>query len=206
MQKEIGGGRIRQVMVTGISPSYERIDSVLQALGATGGAPEAHGSLCGLACFLGNKAGDLWIAGLRGTGSRSDERDSAGEDVLGLLASDTCAALSEGDMSFLLLLPPDDQPLSLRTEGLADWCAGFMHGLGEAAGNTGSREALGGDIMREVMADFGEIARLSLGDDEADLEAETAYTELVEFVRVSVQLMFEELYEVRRRLAAASMH
>jgi uncharacterized protein YgfB (UPF0149 family) len=193
-------------MVTGTSPSFERIDSVLQALGATGGAPEAHGSLCGLACFFGNKARDLWVAELIGGGIRPGERDAAGEDVLGLLASDTCAALAEGDMSFLLLLPPDDQPLSLRTEGLAEWCAGFMHGLGEAAGNTASRDALGGEVMREIMADFGEIARLSLGDDEADLEAESAYTELVEFVRVSVQLMFEELYEVRRRLAAASMH
>ena len=66
MQKQIGGGRIRQAMVTGTSPSFERIDSVLQALGATGGAPEAHGSLCGLVCFFGNKAGELWVAGLLG--------------------------------------------------------------------------------------------------------------------------------------------
>jgi uncharacterized protein YgfB (UPF0149 family) len=82
-----------------------------------------------------------------------------------------------------------------------------MHGLGEGAGNAASPDALGGEITREIMADFGEIARLTYGDDEeTDLEAETAYTELVEFVRVSVQLMFEELCDVRRRLAAASVH
>ena len=38
-------------------------------------------------------------------------------------------------MAFSLLLPPDDRPLAFRAEGLADWCAGFMHGLGEAAGD-----------------------------------------------------------------------
>ena len=54
------------------------------------------------------------------------------------------------------------------------------------------------------MEDFGEIARVTLGDDETDLEAEAAYTELVEFVRVSVQLVFEEFYDVRRGVTAAS--
>lgn len=189
-------------MVTGISPSFESIDNALRTLGATGGAPEAHGSLCGLACLLGNAAGAVWVAGLLGSGA--DE--TASEGLLGLLAKDTCSALSEGDMSFLLLLPPDDRPLALRTEGLAEWCAGFLHGLGEAAGDKALHDALGSEVMREIMADFGEIARLTLGDDEADIEAETAYSELVEFVRVSVQLTFEELHAVRRRLASASMH
>ena len=55
------------------------------------------------------------------------------------------------------------------------------------------------------MEDFAEIARVTLGDDETDLEAEAAYTELVEFVRVSVQLVFDELYDVRQDLAAASV-
>jgi hypothetical protein len=142
------------------------------------------------------------MAGLLGPGTG----DPASEGVLGNVASDTCASLSDGDMSFQPLLPPDDRPLSLRADGLAEWCAGFMHGLGEAAGHAAARDALSGDVTREIMADFGEIARLTLGDEEADLDAESAYTELVEFVRVSVQLMFEELCDVRRRLAAASVH
>jgi uncharacterized protein YgfB (UPF0149 family) len=56
------------------------------------------------------------------------------------------------------------------------------------------------------MQDFAEIARVTLGEDETELEAEAAYAELVEFVRVSVQLLFEELHDVRHGVAAGGVH
>ena len=193
-------------MATGNSPSFDLVDRALRQLGAAEGAPEAHGSLCGVACVLGSLARAAWVASLFAAADPPGGGREEHASVLGDLAAETCAALSEGDMVFSLLLPPDDRPLSLRAEGLADWCAGFMHGLGETAGTRASREALTGDATREIMGDFAEIARVTLSDDETDLEAEAAYTELVEFVRVSVQLVFEELYDVRQGLAAASVH
>jgi hypothetical protein len=206
MQKAIGGGRPRQVMDSGNSPSFDLVEEAFRELGRDGGVPEAHGGLCGLACILGVKAGPLWLTGLVGEAEASTQEGEACQGVLGPLAEGTCAALADGDMSFELLLPPDEAPLAVRTEGLAQWCAGFLHGLGEGAGNTASRDALEGDVAREIMADFGEIARVTLDDEETDLEAETAYAELVEFVRVSVQLLFEDLGNLRQRLAAASVH
>jgi uncharacterized protein len=105
------------------------------------------------------------------------------------------------------LLPADDESLAMRADGLAEWCAGFMHGLGEAAG-AASPAALHGEITREVMADFSEIARAGLGagDAETEAESEAAYAELVEFVRVSVQLVFEELHAVRDSVSRAALH
>lgn len=206
MQKAIGGGRPRQVMVSGKSPSFELVEETFRELGRDGGVPEAHGGLCGLACILGATAGPVWLTGLVGEAEQRALEGAACRGILGPLAEGTCAALAEGDMSFELLLPPDEAPLAVRTEGLAEWCAGFLHGLGEAAGNTASRDALGGEVAREIMADFGEIARVTLDEEETDLEAETAYAELVEFVRVSVQLLFEDLGNLRQRLAAASVH
>lgn len=191
-------------MATGNSPSYDLIDGVLRRLGAVEGAPEAHGSLCGLACVLGGRARPVWVAGLFEDSPAAVHSDQAG--ILSELAVATCAALSDGDMGFSLLLPPEDRPLSCRAEGLADWCTGFMHGLGEAAGARSAGEALGSEIAREIMGDLGEIARVTLGDDETDLEAEAAYTELVEFVRVSVQLVFDELYDLRQDPATSGVH
>ncbi len=109
-------------------------------------------------------------------------------------------------MSFAPLLPPDDWLLAVRAEALAAWCAGFMRGLGEAAAGTATREVLAGEAGREIMADFAEIARLSPGDDESDLEAESAYSELVEFVRVSAQLLFDEFFDLRQGFASAPVH
>jgi uncharacterized protein YgfB (UPF0149 family) len=190
-------------MATAVAPSFEVVARALRRLGVTDGPTSAHGSLCGLACVLGARARGVWVAGLAGTDGAADD-GSAG--VLGDLASATCAALADGEMSFMPMLPPDDAPLPARAEGLAEWCSGFMHGLGEAAGSGAVGAALDGALTREIMGDFAEIARVTLGDDESDLEAEAAYTELVEFVRVSVQLVFEELHELRQGMAGASLH
>jgi hypothetical protein len=193
-------------MATGNPPSFELVDHALRQLGAPEGVTEAHGSLCGLTCILGGRARSVWVAGLVAAGDELAAGDPAQVGVLATLAAATAAALSDGEMSFTPLLPPDEQPLPCRAEGLADWCAGFMHGLGEAAGTGATADILDSEVTREVLQDFAEIARVTLGEDETDLEAEAAYTELVEFVRVSVQLVFEELHEVRQGLAAASVH
>lgn len=188
------------------TPAIDVVDSALRALGAGEDATEAHGSLCGLACVLGARAHGVWLAGL--ATAQGAPAQAAGDDlgVLDTLAARTCAALSDGDMSFMPLLPSDEQPLALRADALASWCAGFMHGLGEAAGGRATREALSSATSREIIEDFAEIARLTLGEEESDLEAESAYAELVEFVRVSVQLIFEELYDLRQGLASATVH
>jgi len=193
-------------MTTGTSPSFDIVDSRLRQLGASEGATEAHGSLCGLTCILGVRAQAVWVASLIPTDAASPAGEPADAGILGELATHACAALSEGDMSFTPLLPPDDAPLAVRAEALAGWCAGFMHGLGEAAGGRATQAALSRETSREIIEDFAEIARLTLAEEETDLEAESAYTELVEFVRVSVQLIFEELNDVRQGLASAPTH
>lgn len=206
MQKDPGFGHHSIPMITGTSPSFEHVDSALRHLGAGDGATEAHGSLCGLACVVGPRAPGLWVARLSVTHDDQLAGTEADIAVLGELATSTCAALGQGDMSFAPLLPPDDWLLTSRAEALADWCAGFMRGLGEAAGGRATQAVLNSEPGREIMADFAEIARLALGDDETDLEAESAYSELVEFVRVSVQLLFDEFFDVRQGLASAPMH
>lgn len=188
-----------QSMAIGNLPSFDLVESVLRQLGAAEGPTEAHGSLCGFTCILGQRAGASWVASL-------SIEPPLPADVLHDLATATSAALADGGMTFMPLLPADEAPLTLRASALAEWCAGFMHGLGEAAGSGPARDVIERAVTREIMDDFAEIARVTLGDDETDLEAEAAYVELVEFVRVSVQLVFEELHEVRRSVATARVH
>jgi hypothetical protein len=191
-------------MASGRAPDIAFIDQALQRLGAVASAPEAHGSLCGLACLLGVRALPAW-AGVLFDGA--PDQDAIGGEpgaALDELASLTCAALAQGDMSFSPLLPADEEPLASRADGLAEWCAGFMHGLGEAAAGA-PPGALRGEITREVMADFSEISRAGVGVSDEGIEGEAAYVELVEFVRVSVQLVFEELHAVRDTLSRPAL-
>ncbi len=100
-------------------------------------------------------------------------------------------------MSFNLLLPPDEVPLERRAADLGLWCQGFMHGLG-AAGRPGAESPLvSNEVVREIVADFSEITRATFAEQETEEEGEGAFLELVEYVRVGVQLVFEELRGLR---------
>ena len=103
-------------------------------------------------------------------------------------------------MQFDLLLPPDEEPLAVRTAALAEWCQGFLYGLG--AGGIPDARRLEGDAG-ELVRDFAEISRASVGSSEDQEADENAYGELVEFVRVGVQLLFEELGSARAQVPAA---
>ncbi len=200
-------GQYRAPMRSGSSADFDGVEDALRRLGATEGAPEAHGCLCGLACFFGARAGLVWRSELLGTRATAAPAAAQVEvAVLDDLVVMSCDSLVQGDMSLMLLLPPDERPLSERTTALAEWCAGFMYGLGEAAGHHAGPTVLGSTTMREIISDFGEIARVAPEGEESDVEAETAYSELVEFVRVSVQLVFEELHELRATTATTEIH
>lgn len=94
----------------------------------------------------------------------------------------------DAGMQFALLLPGEDEPTAERAESLADWARGFALALlrdGEL-----KLESLGGDSA-EVVQDLLKISEAEPGEDPE--EDERALVELEEYIRVGVQLMFEEL-------------
>jgi uncharacterized protein YgfB (UPF0149 family) len=82
-----------------------------------------------------------------------------------------------------------------------------VSGLGQ--GGAGFEGALGeSDEVAEIVGDLIEIGKASLdveaaGDDES---AEAAYAEVAEFVRVGVQIVFEELGQTLRSTGDVSIH
>ena len=104
------------------------------------------------------------------------------------------AGLVQPDMEFEPLLPPDTESLEERTQALAEWCQGFLYGLG--AGSIPDASELPGEVG-EVVRDFIEITHADVDVDQGEESNENAYAELVEFVRVGVQLLFEELAVAR---------
>ncbi|UCG72618.1 MAG: UPF0149 family protein [Chromatiales bacterium] len=167
----------------------------LSHAGALGEAAELHGQLCGLACLLGVEAGPPWVAeSLQDCHGDAAARETAAQ-TLAAVAASTLEALDLGDMSLALLLPDDETPVDSRASALGLWCQGFMHGLSQGAATPESLET---GVTGEIIRDFSEISRATLGAEETLTEAEEAYAELVEFVRVSAQLVFEELHAQRR--------
>jgi len=188
------------------TPSFDLVDEGLRRAEASTDAAEAHGSLCGLVCGLGSGGQATWLAETLADARAGESAAGNTGRLLEALAASTRAALEGADMTFQPLLPDDGAPLVERVDCLAQWCQGFNHGLFVAA-RIGTAEAeLGSGHTAEIVRDFGEMAQVSLGGEEADADGEAAYAELVEYVRVSVQLVYEELSEVRRRVQAAAVH
>jgi hypothetical protein len=191
-------------------PSFDVIDAVLRRAEAPTDAAEAHGSLCGLVCGLGDSGQSAWLAetlpgGLADGHSNAVVAEETGA-ALKALAFRTCVDLDKAEMTFQPLLPDDAEPLVQRVDGLAQWCQGFNHGLYVAARIGDAEAELRSGNTAEIVCDFADIAQVAVGDEEPDAEGEAAYVELVEYVRVSVQLVYEEFTAVRQRVQSAGRH
>lgn len=169
--------------------SHEELEQKLRAATAEGGASAAHGLLAGFLCAGGSPAPEFWLEYLLGENTLS----AAAVEIrkqLTTLHADILRQFNDEALGFELLLPDDDAPLSLRTEALSQWCGGFLYGL--ALG--GFRE--GADMpenVTEVMKDFYEISHARFAYETTDDADEAAYMEIVEYVRMSVLLLHEEL-------------
>ncbi|MGI9292287.1 MAG: UPF0149 family protein, partial [Gammaproteobacteria bacterium] len=174
------------------SADFDSIEQMLNAANASWEAAEAHGAFCGRACLAGAGAIKAWVGDLLSECDTNDVLAGERRKTLEQLAANLLLSLEAGDMTFNVLVPGDEEPLSVRTAGLVDWCHGFMQGLVIAGGadkGPGS-DALETEVVTEILGDFSEIIKAGASDD--DEQAESAFVELVEYVRVSVQLIYDE--------------
>jgi uncharacterized protein len=184
-----------------IPTDYNHVQQLLAEERSLAAAAEAHGTLAGCLCAAAGYRLEDWLHEILPEGRAAP---SATATLRGLYSA-TADALLQPDMEFELLLPPDSEPIAARTAALAEWCQGFLYGLG--AGAIPDVRALPGEVG-EIVRDFVEITRAGVDEEQGEESNENAYAELVEFVRVGVQLLFEELAAVRRqpRSAPAPLH
>ena len=180
-----------------ILPDYDHIQQLLADERSLAGAAEAHGTLAGSLCAAQGYRLEDWLREILPEGRAAPATTAALEEVFRA----TAGALLQPDMEFELLLPADEQPIDVRTAALAQWCQGFLYGLG--AGAIPDASELPGEVG-EVVRDFIEISRAGVDASQGEESNEAAYAELVEFVRVGVQLLFEELAALRRPVTPAA--
>jgi len=150
---------------------------------------ECHGAVCGMLCrhpqYGGSEALRL-LAELELV--RNPELEL--RDFLVSLHEATASQIGDAQMRFSLWLPGDEEPLEYRTRALAQWCSGFLAGLG--FGHNADLDNLSEDI-EGVLADLQQIARAET-DPETDPETEeTALVEIIEYIRVVALMLREEL-------------
>jgi uncharacterized protein len=176
-----------------VQADFDSVDAALARAGADTDAAEGHGTLCGMLSANASLVVEDWFRELLPDAEPGDLVAGEARGRLEALFRETRTMLHDPELGFDLLLPGDDIPLERRFEALGLWCQGFLYGLSVCGVREGA--ALPKDSA-EIVKDLAEIAATGF-DVEHDETNETAYSEIVEYVRVGVLLINEELQPLK---------
>ena len=161
----------------------EKFEHVLRQHDHELSAAEFHGTLTGLICAgHSDRNVDQWQDLLVATNRAQALRDA----IRGLMTL-TERSLESPDFSFQPIFCSATS-LPERTYALGDWCRGFTLGIGWDYPTTVTSF---GEDTTEALSDITHIALVEPGADSAET-AERALVELEEYLRVSIQLIYEE--------------
>lgn len=181
--------------------THLQLQAALDLAGVEMRASEVHGMVCGEICRRVRAATDADFPTLLGM---PDPEAGGVQGLLGLveeLLEETRRQLDAG-MRFELVLPDDEEPVDERTASLADWARGFVLAL--LRGDDPALTDVEGD-SGEFLQDLVKISEARPGSDTE--EDEKALAEIEEYIRVGVQLVFEELQPDRQsETARGSVH
>jgi len=167
---------------------FDRLQATLDLAGAELSASELHGMVCGELCRAAGLGGDAGLPDMPSVpGGESGARRAAVQATQALI-EESRRDLDDGS-GFALLLPDGDDPIEERTEALADWARGFTVAL--LRGDELTLKDLP-DNSAEVVKDLVKISEAQPGA--RGEEDERALTEIEEYMRVGVQLVYEELH------------
>lgn len=178
-----------------MGPEFDDLQRLLERSRSLTEAAEAHGTLVGALCAASDFSLQDWLAELYAEG-RTDEATS---EALRAVFEATRGELLSDQMQFRALLPADDAPIAARAEALGQWCQGFLYGLSTRplpAPEQLSQDA--GEVVRDLTA----MTQVTADAGASDESNEQAYAELVEFVRIAAQLLFDEFERWRGGAAA----
>jgi len=176
---------------------HNELDAVLKQAGSDWNAAQAHGLLCGRLAGLGTDGALTWVEQVLGDRNTASEACAECEQSLDRVFQSTWQQLAERQSEFDLLLPGEEEDISVRAESIGFWCEGFLHGLVSARHGDALKKRLAMEPLSDLIKDMLEITRASFDEGEDEEGSESSYTELVEYVRVAAQLAYEELAEFR---------
>lgn len=179
-------------MTSTVPITHAQLGELLASLRFGVDPSDLHGSLTGYLCAGGQADARDWLAALRLETDKAEAAAAASSAPLQQLFRECSAWLDDPDMRFEPLLPAADTPVDVRADALVEWCRGFLGGIGLA----GAADASGlSPDCAEILRDFGTIAasHFEYSDSEED---EGALAEVIEFIRVGVLLLHNELVAV----------
>lgn len=180
-------------------PDYIELERALGRAGVDHSAAEIHGICCGMLAVDQASDQSQWLAQVL-EGDAQDFHFQEARALLRQLFIATRQQLNGGDMDFTLFLPTEEDDLPAQVEAMQDWCQGF--GLGIATAGIHDFKHLPED-SRDWLEDVVRIGASGELDLDNEEESENALIELLEYLRVGVMMMTEEMQPMK---AAPQVH
>ena len=176
-------------MTATLLPDFEHTLAIAQGNLEAQELAECHGVVCGLLCRKPDSSLDAYIGLLDmlelvkspGTGLKLSFEE---------LLNSSKAQLADENMGFNLWLPSDDEILEERTMAISQWCSGFLAGIG--IGVNESLKTMSEDA-NDALGDLQQIAKAEVPDTTESEEDENAFAEIVEYIRVVILIIREDL-------------
>lgn len=179
------------------APQYDELAACLATYDGEIEAAECHGIVCGLLSYHHEIDDSDWSRRIL-----SGELDAAPGEFEGLstihtqdieilknLIADSVKQLNDPELSFMPLLPSDDDSMEERSAALGEWCQGYLYGLTLA----GVKEFTSlPEQAQEFAKDLIDISQLEINPDETE-ENEKAFFEVMEYVRLGALMMRDEM-------------
>ncbi|OUU79637.1 MAG: hypothetical protein CBC38_03950 [Gammaproteobacteria bacterium TMED78] len=152
---------------------------------------ELHGFLCGIMTSGARLSSDKsLIASFLGS-KKIGKKDP--EEMFIFLEKKLLAIFYSDEMSFEPIISPEEVSFMIRTDDLSLWCSSYLYGLGIGGIELNSAENILNSNTEEIVNDLVEISKACIGENEKldNREVGFSFQEVFEYVRVSVQVLFE---------------
>lgn len=167
--------------------NYPLLCALFLKLDTVSNPAELHGCLCGKLAAGQRLSHPEWQAFVMEFMDVQGEVNPAVAEALNGLYDQSLTQFTDEELGFRLLLPDEDTDIAERLAALAQWCSGFLNGLG-----TSRLEASRlGESGREALSDLAAIAQVDTNQ-VAGEEAEQEFLAVSEYVRVAALTILAE--------------
>ena len=174
--------------------NYEYVDKIRHEADISINLSEYHGKISACLCCENITAEELLPKDINIDGISFSPEIMKLKNALLSMISETLERLNDIEMTFYPLLSPDSESLITRTLSLSNWCQGFVDGFGFSIVQKNiSIDIAELGIIGEIIEDFSQISKLTSASITNEGEEDLAYMEVVEYIRIATQLIFEEM-------------
>ena len=172
---------------------FDKLDELRKSASIDMSLPETHGGICSQICFQSDYFEEFVPLDNSDDGATVSVQIATYRKALKKIIERDLNKLKDGDLSFELIIPGESNSIQERAEALSIWCQGFVDGVSFLM--TEHDFKIDQDQKKEsfeIIEDFTQISTLDSHSISGEVDEELSLMELIEFVRLSVQMIYDE--------------